>query len=174
VKRPVALFFNTIRLALQASRELQLLQKIAKIRGYEGLYDNVRILCLGQDDIPKDMMKSSMTRKVDKNGNLRRRWGESKELLEGKVDPMNGLILIVQPTDRNNEAIPPTPSIGAVQHLQKVLARAAIAKLPAVVISPRLIEQLDGRGIEQSGYQKSSTYGGVEVSFCLCFCCHFV
>lgn len=158
-KRPVALFYNTIRQALQASQELKMMQQISKIRGKEGMYENIRILCLGQDDIPKDMMKPVKTKK---NNTARRRWGKSKELTEGKVDPTIGVIMIVQPTDRNNEATPPSPSVGTLQHLQKLLARATIAKIPTVVISPRLTEQMDGRGIEQSGYQKSSTYGGVE------------
>jgi hypothetical protein len=162
-KRPVALFYNTIRQALQASQELKMMQQISKIRGKEGIYDNIRILCLGQDDIPKDMLRPTV--KTKRNNTGRRRWGESKELTEGKIDPTIGVILIVQPTDRNNEATPPSPSVGTLQQLQKLLARATIARIPAVVISPRLTEQMDGRGIEQSGYQKSSTYGGVEVSF---------
>jgi hypothetical protein len=130
------------------------------------MYDNIRILCLGQDDIPRDMLRPTV-RTNEKDTQRRRRWGESKELTEGKVDPRFGIILIVQPTDRNNEAMPPSPSVGTVQSLQKLLARATISRIPAVVISPRLTEQMDGKGIEQSGYQKSSTYGGVEVSLFL-------
>lgn len=163
-KRPVALFFNTIRQALQASQELKMMQYIAKINGKEGMYDNIRILCLGQDDIPKDMTMRRPTgiRTNDETDTGRRRWGASKKFTEAKVDPRFGVILIVQPTDRNNEALPPSPSVGTVQNLQKLLARSTIARIPTVVISPRLTEQMDGRGIEQSGYQKSSTYGGVE------------
>jgi hypothetical protein len=73
------------------------------------------------------------------------------------------LVLVVQPTDWNNEVNPPSPSVGTVQQLQSLLAKASIARIPAVVVSPRLTEQFDERGIEQSGYQQSSTYGGVEV-----------
>ena len=159
--RPVALFFNTIRQALLASKELQLLQKIAKLQKRENQYDNIRILCLGQDEIPKDMIKELG---LDTNGKRRRKWGGSKELSEGVVNPKNGLILIVQPTDFNNEANPASPVIGTVQQLQTLVAKASIAHLPSVVIAPRLTEQFDGNGIEQSGYQKSSTYGGLEVS----------
>ena len=159
--RPVALFFNTIRQALMASKELQLLQKVAKVEKKEGKYDNIRILCLGQDDIPKDMLQKPTT---DSNGKKRRKWGGSKALSEGFVNPKNGIILIVQPTDYNNEANPASPVIGTVQQLQKLAAAASIAHLPTVAISPRLTEQFDGNGIEQSGYQKSSTYGGIEVS----------
>jgi hypothetical protein len=159
-KRPIALFFNTIRQALQAGNELQLLQKVATFHGQEGLYDNIRILCLGQDEIPKDMMRPPNT---NVNGKERRKWGASKELIEGNVDPTRGLVLVVQPTDWNNEVNPPSPSVGTVQQLQSLLAKASIARIPAVVVSPRLTEQFDERGIEQSGYQQSSTYGGVEV-----------
>lgn len=160
--RPVALFFNTLRQTLLASKELQLLQKIAKLQNREGLYDNIRILCLGQDGIPQDMVKETPR---DTKGKQRRKWGGSKQLSEGMVNPKNGMILIVQPTDFNSEANPAAPVIGTVQQLQMLLARASIAHIPAVVISPRLTEQFDGRGIEQSGYQRSSTYGGLEVSF---------
>ena len=160
--RPVALFFNTLRQALMASKELQLLQKVAKHNNQDDtLYDNIRILCLGSDGIPKDMTHAPTT---DTNGKQRRKWGASRDLSDGKVDPKSGLILVVQPTDFNNELKPPTPAIGTVQQLQALLARATVAQLPTVVISPRLTEQFDGTGIDQSGYQRSSTYGGVEVS----------
>jgi hypothetical protein len=158
--RPIALFFNTIRQALEASNELKLLQKVAALNGQKDLYHNVRILCMGQDEIPKDMANPPTT---DINGKRRRKWGISKELSEGRVDPTRGLVIIVQPTDLNNESSPPSPSIGTVQQLQGLLAKSSIAQIPAVVMSPRLTEQFDGRGIEQSGYQQSSTYGGVEV-----------
>ena len=159
-KRPIALFFNTIRQALQATNELQLLQKVAKLYGEEELYGNIRILCLGQDEIPPDML---LPRNKNINGKERRKWGASQELSEGKVDPTRGLVLVVQPTDWNSEVSPPSPSVGTVQQLQGLLARASIARIPAVVISPRLTEQFDEKGVEQSGYQQSSTYGGVEV-----------
>ncbi|GFH58792.1 hypothetical protein CTEN210_15268 [Chaetoceros tenuissimus] len=159
--RPVALFFNTIRQALQATNELQKLKRVAALRGHHGVYDDIRILCLGQDSIPKDMHMLK-NRNKDVNGKDRRKWGASKELSDGKIDPKKGLVLIVQPTDYNNDITPPSPSVSTVQHLQELLATASVAYIPAVTISPRLTEQFDGNGIEQSGYQVSSTYGGIE------------
>ncbi len=156
--RPVALFFNTLRQALLASQELQLLQKISKSVDEKMQYDNVRILCLGDDDIPIDMTEAGT------NDKKRKKRGRASALSKGTVNPHNGLILVVQPTDFNNEIKPPSPSVGTIHHLQRILARASIAQIPAIVISPRLTEQLHSSGIEQSGYQQSSTYGGVEVS----------
>lgn len=159
--RPVALFFNTIRQALLATNELQKLKRVSAFRGHRDAYDDIRILCLGQDSIPADMHMLE-NRNKDANGKDRRKWGTSKELSDGKIDPKKGLVLIVQPTDYNNDISPPSPSVSTVQHLQELLATASVAYIPAVTISPRLTEQFDGNGIEQSGYQLSSTYGGIE------------
>ena len=159
--RPIALFFSTIKQALLASKELQLLQKIERIKSREKRYENIRILCLGQDEIPKDMTHQGS---LDSNGKRRSKWGSSKKLSDGVVDPTRGLVLVVKPTDFNNEVHPAFPLVGAVKELQILLTKASIALIPSVVISPRLTEQFDERGIEQSGYQRSSTYGGVEVS----------
>jgi hypothetical protein len=93
--------------------------------------------------------------------NGRRPWGSTRQIIAGKVDPSRGIILIVQPTDFNNEVEPPSPAVNALTQLQILLARASVVQIPAVVISPRLTEQWLS-GIEQSGYQKSSTYGGIE------------
>lgn len=151
--RPILLFFATIRQALSASKELQLLQKISKCNdGNKHRYDHIKILCLGQDDIPTDFMTHSQGR---------RPWGSSRQVTAGKVDPTKGIILIVQPTDFHHEAEPPYPAVNTVTQLQLLLAKASIAQTPAVVISPRLTEQWLS-GIEQSGYQQSSIYGGIE------------
>lgn len=153
--RPVALFYSTVKQALLASKELQLLKQISKLEnGDSSIYDHIQILCLGQDDIPHEM-----TDYAKKNG--RRPWGSSRQIGAGRVDPSRGIILIVQPTDFNKETEPPSPAINAVTQLQILLARASVVQIPAVVISPRLTEQWL-TGIEQSGYQKSSTYGGIE------------
>lgn len=159
--RPIAVFFNTLSQALLASRELQLLQQVARRQNQDvSNYKNIRILCLGQDTIPEDMIRP---KNDGDNGKPRRRWGSSRELSSGKVDPKKGLVLVVQPTDYNYELNPPSPSIGTVQELQKILSRASVNQIPSIVVSPRLTEQFEGQmGIEQSGYQQSSTYGGVE------------
>ena len=155
--RPIAVFFNTINQALMASREMQMLRKIAILQNQDtSMYDNIRILCLGQDTIPTDMLSG---RSQDKRRS-RKKWGSSREK---PIDPKNGLVIVAQPTDYNFESSPPAPSIGTVQDLQRILSRASLNEIASVVISPRLTEHFEGReGIEQSGYQESSTYGGIE------------
>lgn len=148
--RPVALYFNTIKQSLIASRELLVLKRSAlEETGSSSRYDNITILCLHQDDeIPEHMRRS------------KRSYGG---LGKGAVDPTKGIILVVQPTDYNNEFRPPGPAIGAIGALQQLVARAAVQGLPAVIISPRfLADGYHNRGWDQSGYQRSAIYGGEE------------
>jgi hypothetical protein len=148
--RPVALYFNTIKQSLLASQELLVLKRIAlQETGSSSRYDSITILCLHQDDeIPKHMRQR------------KRAYGG---LGKGAVDPTKGIILVVQPTDYNNEFRPPGPAIGVIGALQQLVARAAVRGLPAVIISPRFLAQdHHNRGWDQSGYQRSATYGGEE------------
>ena len=149
--RPVAIYFNTIKQSLIASQELLLLKKDVKEEaGSSARYDNITILCLQQDnEIPEHMQRA------------KRQHGG---LIKGSVDPKQGLILVIQPTDYNSEFRPPGPSVGAVSALQRLVARASVQGLPAVVVSPRFLaheHHADG-GWDQSGYQQSSAYGGDE------------
>jgi hypothetical protein len=148
--RPVALYFNTIKQSLIASQELLALKRIAlEETGSSSSYDNITIFCLHQDDeVPKHMQRS------------KRPYGG---LGKGAVAPTKGIILVVQPTDYNNEFRPPGPAIGAIGALQQLVARAAVQGLPAVIISPRfLADSYHTRGWDQSGYQRSAIYGGEE------------
>jgi hypothetical protein len=91
----------------------------------------------------------------------------SRNLANGKVDPTKGIILVVQPSDSNNEFKPPTPVFGTLNVLQRLLARSSVHLIPVVVISPRLTESFHNHqqgnvGFDQSGFQQSSTYGGIE------------
>eukprot|EP00559_Dactyliosolen_fragilissimus_P007692 CAMPEP_0184859408 /NCGR_PEP_ID=MMETSP0580-20130426/4403_1 /TAXON_ID=1118495 /ORGANISM="Dactyliosolen fragilissimus" /LENGTH=758 /DNA_ID=CAMNT_0027356017 /DNA_START=133 /DNA_END=2406 /DNA_ORIENTATION=- len=201
--RPVVLYFNTLRQALLASSELKLLkmkQKLCHLHKNKNHhnhhnnnklsdknnkeepplnFDNIRILCLGQDGIPSDMTPSTQKPNYSKTtGKLRKKWGFARQLANGEVDPKQGLILLIQPTDYNAELSPPSPAIHTLPSLQRLLAQASVEQIPAVMISPRLTEQYAqfddrsttlgvggtsaGGGYEQSGYQKSSTYGGIE------------
>ena len=149
--RPVAIYFNTIRQSLIASQELRLLKRIALEQdGTYSRYDNITIQCMKQDDdIPEHMQRSKLVR-----GGLR----------EGTVEPSQGIVVIVQPTDYNTEFRPPGPSVGAVEALQQLVARASVHALPVVLISPRFLaldHYLDG-GMDQSGFQRSAIYGGHE------------
>jgi hypothetical protein len=150
VSRPVALYFNTIKQSLIASQELLVLKRRAlEESGLSSRFDNITILCLHQDDeIPKHMRRS------------KRPYGG---LGKGAVDPTKGVIVMVQPTDYNNEFRPPGPAIGAIGALQQLVARAAVQGLPVVIMSPRfLADSYHDRGWDQSGYQRSATYGGGE------------
>jgi hypothetical protein len=171
--RQVAVYFNTIKQALAASHELQLLKRIERHgqteaqynRGIDSssstttsYYDNVRVLCLGQNEgIPKDMREQRVV------GNKKKPMAAS--LATGEIDPQKGLVLIVQPTDYNAEYRPPGPSVGTVEALQKLVASAAIEHVPTVVLSPRFLANeipYSGGSWDQSGFQQSAIYGGIE------------
>ena len=152
--RSVAIYFNSVEQCLLASRELSLLitnDKENNSAHQDFWYDNIQINCLGQDPLPLRMAKE-----------------------KGK----ERLILVVKPTDydQDESRYPQQPRIQAnvVDKLQSLLFQASAASIPAVVLSPRLSElpplqqatQMYKRtgpsGFEQSGFQKSSTYGGIE------------
>jgi hypothetical protein len=165
--RQVAVYFNTIKQALAASHDLQLLKRI-ELHGQTeahsasssttSYYDNVRVLCLGQNEgIPQDMR--------EKLGYGSKKKAMAAGLATGDVDPTKGLVLIVQPTDYNAEYRPPGPSVGTVEALQKLCASAAIEHVPTVVLSPRFLANeipYSGGSWDQSGFQQSAIYGGIE------------
>lgn len=147
--RPVVVYFNTIKQALMASHDLQLLRKESV-----GCYNNVTIMCLCGEE---KLIPASMTEKKTKN--------LANKLSEGIVDPTKGLLLVVQPTDYNNEYRPPGPILGSVEALQQLLARAAIHELATVLVSPRFLAHTGTPYTgtwDQSGYQQSATFGGIE------------
>lgn len=157
--RPVVVYFNTIKQALTASHELQLLKRIEQENSAHNddsttCYDNVKILCLGQESgLPRELIKKrpANQKKVD-------------SLSAGTVDPTRGLLLVVQPSDYNAEYRPPGPSVGTVEAFQRLVACAAVAEIPTVILSPRfLANEIPYAGSwEQSGYQQSAVYGGIE------------
>lgn len=146
--RPVAIYFNTIKQALVASQELGMLKRMSPQSDKDN--DKIMVRTLGQDpEIPLSM---------------RRRTKIAKGLPKGQVNPEQGVIVVVQPSDFNDEFRPPGPSIDSVSHLQQLAARAAIENLPVVVISPRfLVHQPPfANNWDQSGFQQSSVFGGSE------------
>ena len=149
--RPVAIYFNTIKQTLIASQEMLLLKRIAlEETGSSRCYDNITILCLHENnEIPMHMHQT----KRKKGG-----------LIKGAVDPTQGIVLVVQPTDYNTEFRPPGPAIGVVGALQQLVARASVNGLPVIIISPRFLahEHHASVGWDQSGYQRSSVFGGAE------------
>lgn len=145
--RPVVIYFNTIKQSLIACEELASLKKIPDA---PTTYNDIIIKTLGQDtEIPKIMKKK--TKPV-------------KSATEGLVNPKQGIVVVVQPTDFNEEFRPPGPAVNSVSHLQQLVAQAAIENLPVIVISPRFLCQqpFESNSWDQSGFQRSSVYGGDE------------
>lgn len=152
--RPCAVFYNTMDQALMASRELSRLKKDA--RGDRNVLDRIYISWLGQGSLPTHMEKKR------------------------KQESTNGLVLVVKPSDYDIDS--PIPNIGqptvyadCIENLQRILFQASASSLPAIVISPRLTElaplvqpitthtyKTGPWGHEQSNYQRSATYGGIE------------
>jgi len=188
--RPVAVYFNTIKQALAASRCLKSLKRAAAFddgsdegqarhggdktragRRRRTPYENVTIHCLGQDTCLPDCMKvmppTTTTEKKKKKKNKKQ---PGRQLLSrianGEVQPERGMVLVVQPTDYNEEYRPPGPAFGSVEALQTLMAQCAAHELPIVVVSPRFSSvEVDGtssRGWDQSGYQQAASYGGAE------------
>jgi len=157
-QRPVCLYFNSIEQSLLASRELNQWKR-EEIEN-KSLLDNIQIYCLVQDPIPPSM---------------------------GKGKSSGGIVLVIKPTDfvtdslvqdhlgddRNVKTQEPRIQANIIDKLQALLFQASAFDIPTVVLSPRLSElppmqidtvpkRLGPTGFEQSGYQKASTYGGVE------------
>ena len=136
------------------------------------VYNNIVLCCLGQDGIPEQLLqKHSQVQKYHGShepGYIKRRSNkeQSKDLEDGIVDPTRGMILVVQPTEQGK-----TPSDmydSSCEALQRLSVMSMINGLPMVVISPRLsyecgtgISATVG-GIDSSGYELSSHYGGKE------------
>ena len=150
--RSVAVYYNSVEQCLLASRELsRLITNDKEINTNQDWFDNIQINCLGQDPLPLSMAKEK---------------GRER------------LILVVKPTDYDEDESryqqQPRIQANVVDKLQSLLFQASAASIPAVVLSPRLSElpplqqatQMYKRtgpsGFEQSGFQKSSTYGGEE------------
>ena len=152
--RSCAVFYNTMDQALMASRELSRLKK--ERHRDRNVLDRINVSWLGQGSLPAHMEKKR------------------------KKEPSNGLVLVVKPSDYDVDSpIPniaqPTVYADCIENLQRILFQASASSLPAVVISPRLTElaplvqpvtthtyKTGPWGHEQSNYQRSATYGGVE------------
>lgn len=152
--RPVALCFNTIKQALIASNDLKQLElDHANGLGRHGVvspFENIRIQCI-HDGVPKELRLNPLRRRRN-NG-----------LADGYVDASKGFLLIVQPTDYNFEHKPPGPAVDAIGNLQRLVAQASVEELPIIVLSPRFLSnESPYGGWDQSGYQQSATYGGIE------------
>ncbi|KAL7544961.1 hypothetical protein ACHAWF_008333 [Thalassiosira exigua] len=167
----VAVFFNSIEQSLLASRELSRWK--ADEASVDGALDGISIHCLGHDSLPLHMIRE-------------RRPGRRRQA-NADSDALEKIILVAKPTDYgpgshihshadHNARLRPTIRADVVDHLQSLLFQASASSVPAAVLTPRLSElpplqrsawgapypRTGPFGFEQSGYQRSSTYGGTE------------
>lgn len=121
-ERCVAIFYNSMRNALMASRELSRLKQESEADS--DTFDHIHICWLGQECLPAHMEKK-----------------------RGKKPPtkIKGLVLVVKPTDYDidlpiSNTGQPTVYADCTEKLQKILFQASASYLPTVVVSPRLTE----------------------------------
>lgn len=161
--RPVAVYFNTVQQALSASQHLQILRSQQQQYHPEEqqLYNNIRILSLGQDDaLPSHMLRPAADFR-------RQRKNAAKKQAKGgdAMETAHGIVIVVQPTDFNQEYLPPGPAMGALASFQKLVARASIEDLPVVMVSPRFSvrEDEDPFFPATPGNHQAAAYGGREL-----------
>ena len=153
--RPCVVFYNTMDQALIASHELSRLKEKARIADRD-ILDQIYMSWLGQGSLPIHMEKKR------------------------KKEPTNGIVLVVKPTDYDNDSLIPNlgqPTVYAdcVEKLQRILFQASAYALHTIVVSPRLTElaplvqpitphtyKTGPWGHEQSLFQRAATYGGIE------------
>ena len=123
--RPVVLSFNTIKEALLARREMQFLQNNCTKKREREAYNHIIIQTIS-DGIPKALHR-------------KRKYSNSNNDDNYAVDATNGLLIVVQPTDFNQEFNPPVPSLNTINDLQTTIACAFIQQLPVIVLSPRFL-----------------------------------
>lgn len=150
--RPIALSFNTIKEALLARQEMQILQRDCRTEVERNALKHVIIQTLS-DGFPKDLCIPKSRKK-------------KKGRLNVSVDAKKGLLVVVQPTDYNQEFDPARPSVNSVNDFQKTISSALIQHTPVVVISPRFLSygetEAPDNEIYQNGFQQASYYGGKE------------
>lgn len=151
--RPIALSFNTIKEALLAHREMQILQRDCHSEVERDAFNHVIIQTVSEG-LPKGLFMATSSKK--KHGRLK----------NISVNPRNGLLIIVQPTDFNQDFDPARPSINLLDNFQKMTTRALIQETPVIILSPRFLSYSETEApdneIYQSGFQKVSYYGGKE------------
>jgi hypothetical protein len=201
--RRVAVFVNTVRQALAASHELRYLKSVYSENNEKSLmpfFDQISIHCLGLDDDLDRILKSdhasvetlpsddtpARQQKIDPPAESQ---PQRKRSSRGETDPDCGVLLIVQPTDYNNEYRPPGPALNSIDSFQLLATQATVRNVPVIVVSPRFLVNFDDEsadiddeyirrsngshrqaqsissrpgGWDQSVYQRSAAYGGYE------------
>jgi hypothetical protein len=181
--RPIAIYYNTVQQALVASRQLLQLKRLERFRQSQqqqppthqpSIYDAIHIRSLCQDiDIPDALMNATNTEQHQKMYTTKL----GRRLSSGQMEPITsdtGMILIVQPTNYNDEFRPPGPAINVLESIQRLVSIAAIEQLPVIMISPRFLKGpsfsslssssslLSGHWDQSGYYQQASFYAGLE------------
>jgi hypothetical protein len=158
---PVALYFATVRETLMARELLHRLRRwrqnkndpVNSSSSLAAGLANVEILSLSTNNGRLPATMTSHDTSNDSNNNKKKRVATSaarqETVLPAAVDPTKGIIFVVQPTD------------GGVGPLQRLAALATLEGLPVVLLSPRMTQDVI-TPYDQSGYQQSSAYGGME------------
>ena len=145
---PVTVYFNTIKQTMLAAYEYRDLSTThalqtktttttAKTNNQNNNNNNVTILTLGQD-LPQSMSAPTTLRTNPRNKKKRSNQNHSSN--NNDHDHYNrGYVLVVQPTDYNDEHQPPGPSIGTMEALQRLTARASIMGFTVILIAPRFL-----------------------------------
>jgi hypothetical protein len=151
---PVALYFATVRETLMARELLHRLRLRMRLNKNDLIHSssnlaaglaNVEILSLSTNNGRLPATMTSSDNKKKRVVTLARQ----ETVLPAAVDPTKGIIFVVQPTD------------GGVGPLQRLAALATLEGLPVVLLSPRMTQDVT-TPYDQSGYQQSSAYGGME------------
>jgi hypothetical protein len=168
---PVALYFDAFRETLAARALLQRLQQQPQRGGGLTLPDHVRaglanveirsLLSDNNGRLPATMTMQQSNKSKNNNNNdnddddddntKKKKKRDSPPLAQRilPVDPTKGILFVVQPTETG------------IMPLQRLSALATLARLPVVLISPRLTREVTAPW-DQSGYQQASAYGGDE------------
>jgi hypothetical protein len=150
----VALYFATVRETLMARELLHRLRLRMRLNKNDLIHSssnlaaglaNVEILSLSTNNGRLPATMTSSDNKKKRVVTLARQ----ETVLPAAVDPTKGIIFVVQPTD------------GGVGPLQRLAALATLEGLPVVLLSPRMTQDVT-TPYDQSGYQQSSAYGGME------------
>jgi hypothetical protein len=170
---PVAVYYNSMGQTLLASEELRRMKQINKglppmNRISDASLDSIQIYCLGQHSLPENMTRRN---NKDLNGVIlvvkpTDYDFDSPTATHSKFDSS------IEPKSRTFH---PTIHSDIVNTLQSLLFQAAASSVPTIVMSPRLSElpplqqystnysyKTGPSGFEQSGFQRSATYGGCE------------
>jgi len=135
---------NTIKQTMLAAYEFQRL-----IRTSGGnVPQNVTILTVG-DDLPDLALETARQRARGR----------------AQVHPSRGFVVVVQPTDYNDEHQPPGPSIGTIEALQRLSARASLMGLTTILISPRFLASPQFQSTMVSSWRQADGTRQVAASF---------